>query len=109
MLMDAEGNVQILPHATGQAIGIFDDLLLEENSVTLLPGGTLVLFIDGLTDCRNPLGQVFGHVRVQNLLSGLAGWNGQQVCDALRDALTTSQSGALQDDDVTLVAVHSVK
>ncbi len=109
MLLDAEGNVQTLPHATGQAIGMFDDLLLDENSVTLPPGGTLVLFTDGLTDCRDPLGQVFGHVRVQELLSSLAGRSGQQVCDALREALTNFQSGASQDDDVTLVAVHSVK
>jgi serine phosphatase RsbU (regulator of sigma subunit) len=36
----------------------------------------------------------------------LAGQSGQQVCDALREALTNFQSGALQDDDVTLVAVY---
>ena len=106
MLLDADGNVQALPHATGQAIGMFDDLLLDENSISLPPGGTLLLFTDGLTDCRNPLGQVFGHARVQELLGSLAGQSGQQVCDALREALTGYQSGALQDDDVTLVAVH---
>ena len=80
------------------------DILLDENSVSLPPGGTLLLFTDGLTDCRNPQGQEFGHARVWELLSGLAGQSGQQVCDALREALASYQSGAFQDDDVTLVA-----
>jgi phosphoserine phosphatase RsbU/P len=108
LILCADGNVQTLPHATGQAIGMFDDLLLDENSFTLPPGGTLLLFTDGLTDCRDPLGQAFGHERVLELLSGLAGKGGQQVCDALHEALIRYQSGASQDDDVTLVAVHSL-
>jgi serine phosphatase RsbU (regulator of sigma subunit) len=29
------------------------------------------------------------------------------VCDALREALAVYQSGSSQDDDVTLVAIHS--
>jgi phosphoserine phosphatase RsbU/P len=106
MLLHADGTVQTLPHAIGQALGMFDDLLLDENSISLPQGGTLVLFTDGLTDCRNPQGQVFGHERVQAILTGLAGQSGQQVCDALRETLTSYQSGASQDDDVTLVAVH---
>ncbi len=107
MLLDVNGTVQTLPHAIGQAIGMFDDLLLDEDSVSMPPGGTLVLFTDGLTDCRNPQGEVFGHVRVQEVLAGIAGKSGQQICDALRDALTSYQSGASQDDDVTLVAIQS--
>ncbi|MGB8215629.1 MAG: SpoIIE family protein phosphatase [Anaerolineales bacterium] len=106
LLLDADGTVRTLPHTTGQAIGLFDDILLDENSIRLPPGGTLLLFTDGLTDCCNPQGQAFEHARVQKTLAGLAGQSGQQVCDALRDVLAGYQSGAPQDDDVTLVAVH---
>jgi sigma-B regulation protein RsbU (phosphoserine phosphatase) len=109
VLLDADGTVHALPHAIGQAMGLFDDLLLDENSISLPPGGTLVLFTAGLTDCRDPKGRVFGHERVQAILTGLAGRSGQQVCDALREALTSYQSGASQDDDVTLVAVHYLR
>jgi len=109
MLLDADGAVHTLPHSTGQAIGIFEDLLLDENSIILPPGGTLLVFTDGLTDCRNPQGQSFGYAKVQSILTSLAGQDGQQVCDALRQALTEYQSGSPQDDDVTLVAIHSLK
>ena len=107
MLLDAGGTVRTFPHTTGQAIGIFEEILLDENTISLPPGGTLLVFTDGLTDCREPHGQSFGYARVQSILAGLAGCSGQQVCDALRQALTEFQSGASQDDDVTLVAVHS--
>jgi serine phosphatase RsbU (regulator of sigma subunit) len=106
LLMDAAGAVQTLPHVTGQALGVFDDLLLDENSIQLPRGGTLLVFTDGLTDCRNPKGQVFGHEQVLKTLAGLAGQSGQQVCDMLHKVLVNYQSGASQDDDVTLVAVH---
>jgi phosphoserine phosphatase RsbU/P len=107
MLLDSAGAVTTLPHTTGQAIGMFENLLLDENSITLPRGGTLLVFTDGLTDCRDPHGQSFGYASVQSVLSGLAGRTGQQVCDALRSALTDYQSGSAQDDDVTLVAIHS--
>ena len=108
MLLDAAGTVQTLPHTTGQAIGMFEDLLLDENSNSIPPGGTLLVFTDGLTDCRDPQGQSFGYARVQSVLAGLAGQSGQQVCDSLRGALADYQSGSSQDDDVTLVAIHSL-
>jgi sigma-B regulation protein RsbU (phosphoserine phosphatase) len=106
LLLGMDGNVQTLLQTTGQAMGMFDNIQLDENSLSLPPGGTLILYTDGLTDCRNPLGQEFGHARVRDLLSSLAGQSGPQVCDALREALASYQSGASQDDDVTLVAVH---
>jgi sigma-B regulation protein RsbU (phosphoserine phosphatase) len=107
LLFDADGHVEVIPHVTGQAIGMFDDILLDENSISLPAGGTFLLFTDGLTDCRNPQGQVFGHARVRDLLPGMAGQDGQKVCNALKEALARYQSGAAQDDDVTMVAVHS--
>jgi phosphoserine phosphatase RsbU/P len=109
VVLDTDGTVRTLPHATGQAMGMLDNLLLDENFTILPSGGTLLVFTDGLTDCRDPRGQAFGHTRVEESLSRLVGQSGQGVCDALRDALTKFQSGASQDDDVTLVAVHSVE
>jgi serine phosphatase RsbU (regulator of sigma subunit) len=108
MLLDPAGTVQTLPHATGQAIGMFENLLLDENSITLPSGGTLLVFTDGLTDCRDPQGQSFGYARVQSALAGLVGQNGQRVCDSIREELTGYQAGSAQDDDVTLVAIHSI-
>jgi phosphoserine phosphatase RsbU/P len=105
ILLNGEGQVQTLPHAPGQPVGVFEEPLLDENFLPLPPGGNLILFSDGLTDCCNPGGEMFGHARLSSVLGGLAGRNGQQVCEALLEALTIYQSGAQQDDDITIMAI----
>jgi serine phosphatase RsbU (regulator of sigma subunit) len=60
-----------------------------------------------MTDCRNPEGIAFGLERIKETLSRLAGLPAQHVCDELLETLKNYQNGATQDDDVTLVAIHS--
>jgi phosphoserine phosphatase RsbU/P len=109
VLLTADGVVQTLPQSPGQPVGVFEVPLLDENFLPLPPGGTLIMFSDGLTDCRSPGGEMFGHARVSSVLGSLAGRTGQQVCDALLEALSGYQSGAQQDDDITIVAVSRMK
>ena len=106
LLVSSDGTVRTLSHGVGQAVGMLDEIILDEQSITIPSGGTLLLFTDGLTDCRNPQHDPFGHERVAMILGSHLGHTGQQVCDALWQVLQTYQSGSLQDDDVTLVAIH---
>jgi len=73
----------------------------------LPPGATLLLYTDGMTDCRDPGGQAFGIERIKQTLGGLVGLSAQQTCDRLLETLQAYQNGAKQDDDVTLAAIHS--
>ena len=91
------------------ALGLWDAITLDEHTLMLEPYSTLVLFTDGMMDCRDPDGISFGLERINATLGGLVGLSAQQVCDRLLDALMEYQNGAKQDDDVTLVAIHAVK
>ena len=106
LLLAENGKIQALPHTVGQPVGILDDFLLDENSVTLPPGGTLLMFTDGVTDGRSPRGEVFGYERLHDTLVNLKGKSGQQVCDAILQYLREFQADASQEDDITLLAVH---
>jgi serine phosphatase RsbU (regulator of sigma subunit) len=106
LLLTENGKILTSPHAVGQPVGILDDFLLDENSVTLPPGGTLLLFTDGVTDGRNPGGKVFGYKRLQNALVKLKGKSGQQVCETILQSLRKFQSDATQEDDITLLGIH---
>ena len=106
LIISGDGTVRTLPHNAGQAVGMLEEIILDEHSIVIPPGGTLFLFTDGLTDCRNPQHEPFGHERVAMVLGGQAGRGGQQVCNALWETLQNYQSGSMQDDDVTLVAIH---
>ncbi|MBK8428551.1 MAG: SpoIIE family protein phosphatase [Lewinellaceae bacterium] len=107
LLMHIDGSVERIPHSSGMALGLWDEIMLDERSLFLAPGDTLLLYTDGMTDCRDPKGEAFGLDRIKKTLSGFANVNAQQVCDNLLETLIKYQDGSKQDDDVTLVAVSA--
>jgi serine phosphatase RsbU (regulator of sigma subunit) len=108
LILTPAGEVQRLPHKPGMALGLWENIALDENSVQLPRDSTLVMFTDGMTDCRNPKGEPFGLERIKNTMAGLGRRTAQAGCNQLFDALMFYQSGAKQDDDVTLVAIHAL-
>ena len=107
LLVMPDGSAERLPHQPGMALGLWDDIVLDEQTISLPPGSTLVLYTDGMTDCRNPQGEPFGLERIQRSLYSCPGSSAQVVCDHLLQKLKKYQQGSRQDDDVTLVAVHA--
>jgi len=106
LLLHPDGNVERIPHSPGMAIGLWNAISLDERVITLTPGSTLLLYTDGMTDCRDPNGEAFGLDRIKESLCRFTNLTAQQVCDELLDTLKYYQNGSKQDDDVTLVAVH---
>ncbi len=107
LVLNPEGTVERIPYSPGMSLGLWDTIALDERVVSLKPGSTLLLFTDGMTDCRNPEGVAFGLERIKTTLSGLVGLSAQDICDKLLDTLLSYQNGSKQDDDVTLVAIHA--
>lgn len=107
LLLEADGTVQRLPHQPGMALGLWENIALDENSFVMPKGSLLIMYTDGMTDCRNPKGEPFGLERVKSTVAGFKAFNAQSGCDQLFDTLMAYQGGSKQDDDVTLVAVHA--
>lgn len=107
LLLTRGGQVERLPHGPGMSLGMWDAIVVDERSLVLPPGSTLLFFTDGMTDCRNPAGESFGLDRIKSTLAGLDGLPAQQICDRLLETLLSYQNGFSQDDDVTLAAIHA--
>lgn len=108
LILTSHGEVHRLPHKPGMALGLWENIALDEYSVHLPKDSLLVMFTDGLTDCRNPQGEPFGLERIKSTMAGLRILDAQSGCDFLFDTLMSYQSRAKQDDDVTLVAIHGL-
>lgn len=107
LLIGERGDIHRLPHEPGMALGLWEDMLLDENSIRLAKGSLLVMFTDGMTDCRDPNGAPFGLERIKETMRGLRSLSAQAACDRLFSTLMDYQDGAKQDDDVTLLAIHA--
>ncbi|HKJ39147.1 MAG TPA: SpoIIE family protein phosphatase [Anaerolineales bacterium] len=107
LLLTADGDVQRLPHKSGMALGLWENITLDENSLILPKGSLFVMFTDGMTDCRNPKGEPFGLERIKLAMANLNSINAQAGCNELFDKLMKYQDGSKQEDDVTLLAIHT--
>lgn len=106
LILKPDGSVERIPHSPGMSLGLWDLITLDERKVMLEPGSTLILFTDGMTDCRDPKGIAFGLDHIKKTLLRMTKLPAQQVCDKLFNTLMDYQNGSPQDDDVTLVAIH---
>lgn len=62
-----KGSLEVIQR-TGMALGVMDDISIDERSVQLKQGDSLLLYTDGLTDAFSPQGEAFGDGRLKDLL-----------------------------------------
>lgn len=90
----------------GMALGVSDALHCTEGRTgPLKQGQILLLGTDGLWECQNPGGDMFGKHRLQEEIRKHQDRDAQGIVDAVVEAITRFQKGAAASDDVTLVVV----
>lgn len=107
IIVTADGQAEIAPYEQGQLMGILDDLILDEQIVTVPPGGLIMLYTDGVIDARHANGESFGMQRLLDVVKQANSGSAQDQCDQLWQILCDFQSKDAQEDDVTIVAVKS--
>lgn len=108
LLFDRDGGVVPLAWGQGQLLGFFEDLQLDEQTVILPPGSTLVLYTDGAFDAQDPQGDRFGLDHFVAATAACVGNPAQELCDRLVQKLLDYQGQDGQFDDITLVvACHA--
>jgi sigma-B regulation protein RsbU (phosphoserine phosphatase) len=86
----------------GLALGIDAPQTYEEARAVLAPGAAVVLYTDGVLECRRDR-ELYGQERLDALLAANAGKPAQAVADAVLDACRTFAGGDLPDDCAVVV------
>ena len=100
-----EAEIEVGP-GEGQPLAILPDPELDEQTVSLVPGSTLLLYTDGVTEAMNVEQALFGSERLQEVLRNNCDAPAQTVCNNVLQAVRDHQGVAPQADDITLVALH---
>ena len=107
IIVTADGQADLAPYEQGQLMGILDDLILDEQIVTVPPKGLIMLYTDGVIDARHANGESFGMQRLLDVVKQANTGSAQDQCDQLWQILCDFQNKDTQEDDVTIVAVKS--
>lgn len=102
-----DGTLFTPPQGEGAPLGIFDFVILDEASVTLSPGSTMLLLTDGVTEAMNPAREQFGIGRIQSVVEKNARDDAQALCDHMLRALEIFRGAAPVHDDITLVTIQA--
>jgi len=106
IVYDAQGQSIKLAHAPGLPLGAADEIVLDEQTLVLTPGSTLLFYTDGVIDALDASGQQFGLERLHQALLVERNNPAQVVCDKLLEISEVFRADTPQYDDITLVAVQ---
>ncbi len=89
----------------GLIVGVMPNVEYEDAVVALDPGDSIVLFTDGVTEALNPLEEMFGDERLEDLLVEHRDLGARGIEERVYTELKDFVAGAAQADDITMVVV----
>lgn len=104
-LMDGKGQLVELPVPNSQPLGLFDAPPIDEQQVTLQPGGVLLLYSDGITETMDLEGLEFGKEHLNRSMSADRSLAAQAICQSLWNEVKAHGGDQPQHDDFTVVSI----
>jgi serine phosphatase RsbU (regulator of sigma subunit) len=90
---------------TGTFIGMFPDVPFEQKTISLASGDKLIMYTDGLIECVNEKGDLFGRPRLETFVRGSMDLDADDTTAELLKAVRTHTAGLPQSDDITLAVM----
>lgn len=97
---------QRLPMPRGIVVGAMPGFVFETARTRLAPGEALVLFSDGVTEARNPAGELFGTERLRTVLAAHEQADAAALVTGVREAVAEFAGAGPPADDLTLFALR---
>ncbi len=105
LLVHADGSSEFLPLTDGVALGVFDGVTYQQNSIALLAGDCLVVYTDGVSEAFNRDDEEFTQQRLVPLFAQAVATDVQEAVERVTHAVDAFADGAAQSDDMTCVAL----
>jgi phosphoserine phosphatase RsbU/P len=106
IIVGGERSVEL--DSTGLPLGMFSDSSFVSSGVKLVPGETLLLFTDGVTEANDAAGAEFGTDRLRASINGSAAGHPTDLLQTCVNAVAAFRNGALRNDDLTMLALKYI-
>lgn len=104
LLKQQKGNTVLLK-AKGIALGVIENIELEEEEIQLEKGDLITLFTDGVTEAINQKEEQFGQQRLLTLIEENRGLSACEIISKIEAEVTAFSGGQPQFDDITLMII----
>jgi sigma-B regulation protein RsbU (phosphoserine phosphatase) len=105
IVLHADGGVEYLKPG-GLPVGMFPDASYDSQVVRLAPGDRLILYSDGVTECQNPHGELFGDEQMQAVTTAATRTPSARLTATLSDSLHAWRRGSDFEDDVSVLVLE---
>lgn len=109
LLWDMHGEIRPTVLGSGQIIGLLTKPILEPMTLTIPPGGGMLLVSDGVTEATNEQGNFFGWEGLEASIPKLLGMPVKDQLDCLMQILQDYHGATPQADDITLIGVQAAE
>lgn len=91
----------------GGVLGIRADAVFSEHTIELQPGDKVVIYTDGVNECRNPAGVLLEDDQLELLLTGISlNQHEHRVADLILTEIQSFTGSTEFEDDVTLMVLN---
>jgi sigma-B regulation protein RsbU (phosphoserine phosphatase) len=93
---------------TAIALGVVEQPSMQERTISLAAGDTLLLYTDGLTEAFSPAEELFGETRLMEALESIQNHTADEVLVLVEHRLNEFIESVPLRDDLTILAVKRV-
>ncbi len=104
----ADGSVEFVKSKSGLVMAAMEDVRYQTQTCELLPGDTLFLYTDGVTEATNSNDELFGEARLLDTLAKSKDLATTDICKFVKNEIDSFVNGAPQFDDITMMGVKYI-
>lgn len=108
-MLSCIGDKVSMLEVSGMPLGILPDRSYQTSEVEILPGGVLLLYSDGITECMTKAGDLFGEERLKNVLLQACDNDAHGIRGAIFSAVDTFREEEPYSDDLTLIVLKRLQ
>ncbi|MDD4190802.1 MAG: PP2C family protein-serine/threonine phosphatase [Mangrovibacterium sp.] len=96
----------MLEHTHGLPIGVYSNKSYRGDTIVLRRGDMIVLYTDGVTDCKDAQDHFYGTERLAENISNMMDLSSREVVSRLLTSLEVFRGKTPQADDISLMAIR---